>query len=189
MTIGIKKIEALKFFCLARQAERSIDFALSCQRQWDLLRQYYEAGRLNRLESAVKSLQALIPGAARPYATADTAFRISAWWILTYPARLIFNRFRVSWRFQEAEAQFIVRTFESAVALLRQRQKPDAQLLVLMRMDLHACEVIIERKLAGVPETHQAQRIEHFCQAPHIKPFLLEELAGREVKEASRLSA
>jgi len=188
MAISIRKWEALSFFCLARQAERSIDFALSSERQWDLLRKYYDSARLEMLESAVESLLTVTPAAAAP-ASRDQAFRVSLYWVLAYPARIILNRFRSSWRFQETDLQFILQTFQSVIDFLRRRQKPEARSLVQTRMDLHACEVIIERKLVGLPEVRQAQRIEHFCQAPHIKPFKLEEIAGVGKATARRISA
>jgi hypothetical protein len=108
---------------------------------------------------------------------------------LSYPARIILNRFRVSWRFQESELQFIRQTFQTVVDLLKRRQKPEARSLVETRMDLHACEVLIERKLAGLPEVRQAQRMEHFCQAPHIVPFKLQEIAGLGNETGRRISA
>ena len=43
-------------------------------------------------------------------------------------------------------------------------------------MDLYASDVIIERKLIGVPEVRQAERIEHFGQAPHVRAFEREEV-------------
>jgi hypothetical protein len=49
--------------------------------------------------------------------------------------------------------------------------------------------VIIERKLVGLPEARQAERIEHFCQAPHIKPSKLEEITGLGDEKPRRISA
>jgi hypothetical protein len=177
MAIHAGKLDVLKFFCLARQAERSIDFALSSQRQWDLLRQYYDSARLGILESAVDSLRTLLPQAAAP-ASRDAAYRLRVFWVLTYPVRIILNRFRTTWSFRETELQFILQTFQAVIDILKRREKPESPRLVQARMDLHACEVIIERKLIGLPEIRQAERIEHFCQASHIKPFNLEEIAG-----------
>ena len=188
MAISISKQEALRFYCLARQAERSIDFALSSERQWDLLRQYYDSARLGMLESAVGSLRALTPAAAGPIPK-EQAFRVGAGWVLTYPARIVLNRFRACWRFQETELQFIQQTFQTVIDLLKRRQKPDAPTLVETRMDLHACEVMMARKLVGRPEVRQAERIEHFCQAPHIKPFKLEEIGALESEKSRRISA
>jgi hypothetical protein len=187
MAIRVKKQEALRFFCLARQAERSIDFAISSERQWDMLRQYYEGERLGRLESAVEVLRAITPtvGTAPPR---DQAFRGTVRWLLAYPARIVLNRFRAAWRCQETELSFILQTFQNVTDLLKRRKKPEAGTLVQTRMDLHACEVIIERKLVGLPEVRQMERIEHFCQAPHIKGIKLEEIAGPS-KAAPRLSA
>jgi hypothetical protein len=188
MGVSIKKEQALRFFCLARQAERSIDFALSSERQWDMLRQYYHGERLGMLECAVESLRGLTPPAAPPISR-DQAFRLRLGWVLTYPARRLLNRLRASWRFEEKELQFILQTFRSVIDTLRRSQKPEARTLVQIRMDLYACQVIIERKLVGLPQARQAQRIEHFCQAAHIRPFKLEEIsAGGRVK-ARRISA
>jgi hypothetical protein len=188
MAITIRKQEALRFFCLARQAERSIDFALSSERQWDLLRQYYDGGRLGKVESAVESLRALAPAPAASLSR-EQAFEVSVFRVLTYPVRIILNRFRASWPFQESELQFILQTLQAVIDLLKRRQKPEARNLVQTRMDLHACEVIIERKLAGVPEVRKAGRIEHFCQAPHITPFKLEEIESLENEKPRRISA
>jgi hypothetical protein len=140
------------------------------------------------LESAVEALQRLIPAAVTPISR-DRAFRVSIWEIVSYPARLILDRFRSAWRFQPAELQFVLQTLQTVIGLLKRREKPEAPALVQARMDLHACEVIIERKLAGLPELRQAQRIEHFCQAPHIEALKLEEISGLETEIARRMSA
>src|SRR5262249_22216779 len=183
-----EKSEALKLFCLARQAERSIDFALSSERQWDLLRHYYHSERLGMLECAVESLRGLAPAAATPIST-DQAFRLRLWWILTYPARKLLNRVRAFWRFKETELKFILQTFQSVIDSLRRRHKPNARTLVQLRMELLTCQLIIERKMVGLPQIREAERIEHFCQAPHIKPFKLEEIAGMGKAKARQISA
>ena len=188
MAAKISKSEALTWFCLARQAERSIDFALSSERQWDLLRRYYDSARLGILDAAVESLKRTT-AATSVALSRERAFRVSIFWVLAYPIRLILNRWRVSWPFQDAELRFLQVTFQTAIDFLNRNRKPETASLVQTRMDLYACEVLLKRKLVGLPEARQAERIEHFCQAPHIKPFKLKEIAEVQNSKACRLSA
>src|SRR5436190_18528163 len=150
MSIRLTRSQALNFYCLARQAERSIDFALHPTCPWDLLRDYYLPERLARLESALEMLRGLTSDAAAPISRDRLRF-INVWWVLSYWPRVLINRIRSSWHFEEIEVQFFVQTLQSVANYIRSPEKQSAEQLVETRMDLHHCETIVGWTLAGLP--------------------------------------
>lgn len=179
MGIQIGKQLALTTYCLARQGERSIDFALSSSaKHWGPLREYYDHDRLKPLHGLLEELQRLHRGHRRPYAR-DRLGRITPGWVVSYPFRVCINRWRGRWSFSAGEGSFIIDTIARLVSTLACETKPVSDSLIDLRMDLHLCEVIIEHRLVGVAMLKQAANIEHFCQADHIASVSLAGITDR----------
>lgn len=166
MGVKINKKLALTIYCLTRQGERSIDFALSSAKQWNLLRQYYDHDRVMPLHDLLNELNQLHPHAPRSYAK-DRFAEISFEWVVTYPFRYWINQWRNRWSFSGDRVSFFIDTISSLVLNLACEVQPARCLLVDLRMDLHLCQRIIEMKLVGVKRLKQAANIEYFCQADH----------------------
>lgn len=171
MSFKIAKPLVLKIYCLARQAERSFDFTLGSDRQWQRLRQYYGEGRLSELRQVVSTLEGFrLPG--NGLISRKEVYSFGVWEIVTSP----WNRFRNAWSFSIREILFMVQTLKTAVRHLEREEKPADPSLVETRRDLYTVEGIIEKKLVGVPALKVAARIEHFCQADHIQSIKMDEL-------------
>lgn len=178
MGVRVAKDLALRTYAVARQAERSIDFALGSQSQWDLLREYYRDGRLGFVRdilSAFRALKADCPSsmAREQFATIDVC------WALSFPLRRFLNRFRSRWRFTRAETGFICGGFAILAEVLTRADQPDAKHLVELRMNLSTCQRIIHKHLVGVPELAQADAVEHFCQADHVVSVSMHAIWGK----------
>jgi hypothetical protein len=168
---------AIRTYAVARQAERSIDFALGSQSQWDSLREYYRDERLGFVRDilcAFRALKADCPSsmAREPFTTIDVG------WALSFPLRRFVNRFRSSWRLTRVETGFICGALTALAEVLTRAHQPDAKHLVKLRMDLSACQRIIHKHLVGVPELAQADAVEHFCQADHVVSVRMDAIWG-----------
>ncbi len=177
MRITIDKKRALTTLCVARQAERSVDFALGSQSQWALLREYYDDERLQPVLDTLAHLEAATELSSRVISR-DTVFPITVWGVLTYPLRWLVNHFRNRWRFRADEVQFMLLTLRTFLAALRSVAMPEAPTLVGMRMDLSCCEWIIGQRLAGVAEIDKAMRVEHFCQSDYLTFVTIQDVCG-----------
>lgn len=175
MTQFIDKQTALRILCVARQAERSIDFGLHSERQWELLREYYDAARLQPVLEAIAQLQARTQLPDQPISK-YRAFRLTAWRILTIPIRWFMNRFRKQWRFSRVETQFLLSVLCLFGKTLKCVAKPDGWALVELRMDLHTCELIISDRLIGIPQVEKAMHVEHFCQNDYLRFVSIEDV-------------
>jgi hypothetical protein len=181
MGVRIPKNLAVKAYAVARQAERSIDFALASQRQWDLLRDYYHDERLHLVQEVFQCLREL--GASpscdgAPAIARDKLAGVGVLWALCFPVRLWLNRLRVNWRFSPSELAFLSGTLSTLAQALPAVEKPDAKDLVELRMNLSACQRIIRKHLAGLPELDKADNVEHFCQAVHVPAVSMREIWG-----------
>lgn len=168
MAIVVEKALALRVYCLARQAERSIDFGLHSQIMWNEMREFYDEERRSRVESAERALRALIPDGSIPTLNRDGIPDRRTRLVPLYLGRLAINRFRTRWRFPANEVDLLSRTFASLVAVLQLHDKPQANELVDLRLDLAACQWIIGGRLMGISALRKAERIEHFGQAAHV---------------------
>lgn len=175
MKIEIDKSFALKLYSYARQAERSVDFAIASSTQWARLLQYYASERQEGLHAIAQRLRCEIknngPVPARRHFESVDLVRI-----VLLPLTHLVNQTRRAWHFAHDEAHFISATFDSFIKTLSSMANPPEQCLIELRMDLFMCELIIERHLYGVPELRKAEKIEHFCQPDHIQHFTMEEL-------------
>jgi hypothetical protein len=177
VSIPFGKKLTLTTYCLTRQGERSIDFALSSTRQWLLLREYYGAGKLKLLQDLLQSLKSLHPRHG-PYRDKDRFARITFGWVATYPLRWWINQWRDCWMFTTDEVSFFIDAIARLVSCLTCAEKPPSGLLVDLRIDLHLCQRIIEMKLVGFSLLKRASHIDHFCQADHVASASLNQILG-----------
>jgi hypothetical protein len=175
MQKGFDKTLVLTLYSSARQAERSIDFALASSRQWELFRDYYDETRLQRLCKLVHILEA---HASKPLdsVSRDQIPGITPIWVFFYPFRWLLNRFRNRWFFSHLELSYIVLVFRDFLEATGHFLQPDPKELVQLRMDLSVVQELIEMKLTGLSSLKKARNIEHFCQADHVVSFTMEEI-------------
>jgi hypothetical protein len=167
MKAKLEKQLILRLYSLARQGERSVDFALSLQRQWNLLREYYSTDRRRTVHDLLIDLESVTkPSQALPR---DRYALITLGWVLSYPVRALLCPWRDSWSFRADEVAFFVRALSSLLQSLSFNEQPPTPTLIDLRMDLHFCQLLIESRLTGVAELQDASRIEHFCQSDYLE--------------------
>ncbi len=188
MSIKMEKDLILRIYCLARQADRSISFAL--RSSWESFREFYDDDRVNSLKTMVNLLPSIaLPSIAQkavPPITRGIVGDLTLFRVLSMPWKALFNRIRTSWRFRPIEVQLIRQVFDALVDHIQSPEKPDLRVLVQLRLDLCACEWLIEHKLFGLPILLKAARIEHFCQPDRLPHVKLEEVCERDVRQPPR---
>jgi hypothetical protein len=175
MPVGMDHTSVLRIYCLARQAERSIDFALHSQEQWELFRQYYDEARLRRLYDLVRELETSTPNGSASISS-DQIPGITPSWVLSYPLRWLVNRIRITWMFSATEIRYISHVLRTFIEVTGSVVRPGLKDLVQLRMDLYVAELVIEKKLTGLSSLEKARDIEHFCQNDYRVYFSLEEV-------------
>ena len=175
MRVEIDRGFALKLYCYARQAERSVDFALTGPGQWTLLREYYTPERRQALNALGERLRPIVPS-DQPVLPREHFGKADFIWLLLRPITLILNHAKRTWRFAHTEVRFLTATFDSLLETLSKSSPPPASLLIELRMNLLMCEWIIARRLEGVTELQKASEIEHFCQSAYTRHVTMEEL-------------
>jgi hypothetical protein len=175
MSIRLDNNLAQRIYCLARQAERSVDFALASARQWELFRQYYDDSRRGRILDLVRVLEPLVAN-RQGLISRDQIPGITASWVLFYPIRWLLNHFQSKCTFSETELIYIVIVFRAFVQATDTTPQPDPTSLVQLRMDLQVVEEIIQMKLTGITSLRKAKNVEHFSQADHVISFSVDEL-------------
>jgi hypothetical protein len=168
MAVKLNKQLILRLYSLAQQGRRSIDFGLSSARQWTLLREYYNDDRLRPIHHLLIELETLVRVPSQPCSRDQLAdFRPS--WVLSYPVRVLLNRWRKSWLFPTNEVVFFVTVLSRFLRTLSCKDQPANPMLVDLRMDLTDCQWLIDRRLTGVAALNEALRIEHFCQSDYLQ--------------------
>src|SRR5690242_3591120 len=102
----------LRIYCLARQAERSIDFALASSEQWELFRQYFDETRLGLFHRLVRELESSTPNGPLSIKR-DRIPGITLSWVLSYPMRWLLNQFRISWTLSDEEMMYLTLVFRA----------------------------------------------------------------------------
>jgi len=172
---GLSKELLLAVYGCCRQAERSVDFALGSAKQWQGLRDYYDEAKRSAVRRVVRDLREKgAPSAAK--LTRERLERAEIVSLVPWLVRWLGNRGRTTWRFSGEQVAFLHGTLERFQETLECGAPPGAAELIELRMDLHACETLIEQRLVGVADLETARGIEHFCQAPHLRTVSLQEL-------------
>lgn len=175
MRVKIGKLVTLTAFSLMRQGERSIDFSLSSQQQWSLLREYYAGEKTQDVTDLLTTLTAVQPCHRRTYDKTRLG-KITVAWIVSYPYRVWLNRWRDQWSFSSDEVAFIIDTLSRLVTCLMCEEQPSPELLVELRRDLHWGQRIIQLMLTGCSFITLANHMEHFCQSDQATFYSLREL-------------
>ena len=187
-TVEISKELAIKLFAYAREAERSVDFAHLGPDQWALLRDYYGLRKQEALREIVRQLSSLIPPDP-PLLERHQFEKGGLIRRLRLPIIRLANLTKLNWKFSRAEIIFIRQCFQYLIDVLPLWPRPPAQVLVNLRMDLFACECMIENHLYGLPELEKASRVEHFCQPDHIEHVTIDDLVTGEKTAAASTGA
>jgi hypothetical protein len=175
----LAKDSAVGLYCWCRQAERSIDFALTGgSAQWSKFTEYYDDRKRAGMASALEELKALGVHLLNPPAHEKVAY-LSLWSPFLYLLKRMRNRSRAAWVFSKEELAFIYSVLDKFFRTLDSRAKPDQEFLIQLRMRLYDCQWIIGKHLCGLPELARAAYVEHFCQAPQLTPVTLEEMGIR----------
>lgn len=177
MSVTIDKRLAIKCLCVSRQAERSIAFAIGSEKQWARLREYYDEIRMRPLLEAIDELDSLIGRRSRTWSSEAVYPNLLAAGV-TYPLKWLFNRLRNRWRFRSSEAEFLRDALVRFTEALHEVNKPEAPLLVNLRMDLSVGQTVIHNHLVGVADADKAMKVEHFCQPYHIRHVTIDEVCG-----------
>jgi hypothetical protein len=175
----VRKESALRWCCIARQAERSTHFGRESKSHWIEMRQYYAGDRTARLEAAAAELRGLIPD--RPELLEEPAERGAFRQAAIVAARYVLNRFRTRWRFPSIELAFLEATLRSAFDAIALSERPSDELLTRLRMRLCRCQFLIESRMVGVSGFREAARIEHFCQPLHMRMLTWDEIMSLDV--------
>jgi hypothetical protein len=174
VTCRLEKESAVALYCWCRQAERSLDFALTGGAgQWTRFVAYYDERKRKGMARVLELLRAfgvhLLP-------VQEKVARLSWWSPFLYRWRRMVNPFKTAWSFSKEELAFIYSGLETVLMTLDCRAKPDQQRLIQLRMRLYDCQWIIGNHLCGSGELDRAASVEHFCQAPHLAAVTIEEM-------------
>jgi hypothetical protein len=176
MWIPIPKELIIQLYCYSRQAERSVDAALWTT--WAELRDYYGEEKLAAIRLLIGKLRSLSPtSAASPPSSGEEITKA-----VSSPSlfRVLFGGWIAAWKkvylFTHREISFMAVTLNCLFHTLRATDRPTNEALIALRMDLHACEYLIECRCYGLPQLVRAVRIEHFNQARHLVPVKMDDL-------------
>jgi hypothetical protein len=169
----------LELFCVARQAERSVDRILGFE--WGELIEYYTPEKVERIESLLTTLRSLLPEGAVATRGAD---RDEIGDGVPLPGRITvfllqwFAPLRKIWRFRSQELAFVAAVLGRLLRALKSPVRPPQEALITLRRDLWMCEYVIECRCYGLPGLKEANRVEHLWPPLHIKPVRIIDLVG-----------
>jgi hypothetical protein len=130
MAFSFPKNKALTLFCLFRQAERSVHYALSCPSQWSQFVAYYDKPRRFQISEAIGMLQNA--GAVRDNVPSRQALEQSGLLnIMRRLAGLLSNPLKRSWAFSTREMSFFSATLEHLLRILNQTDPPQNEKFVV----------------------------------------------------------
>ena len=176
---GIKLTKDLVIRCFAacREAERSLDRALHAS--WPEFLAYYLPNRL----AAVRKLLDDLKGASGQSANGQ----IKALEMEVVPEQVPPGLFHLLWgrvtagrkrffMFREAPVRYLVAHLELLLCYLGEREGPEREKLIALRMAMYNCQRLIEEPCLGLPQLAMAARVEHFLPAKNIDCVKVEDL-------------
>jgi len=169
----------IQVYCLARQAERSVDAVLFAP--WADLATYYEGERTARLRNTLGSLKSLVEGqqTGSAYGSREEVLRnIASPGLIGRLAGPWVARRKRRWPFSPYELCFVAATLENFLRLLQTSKEPAREALISLRMDFWACEFLIESRCHGLSELPRAAHIEHFNQSAHVVSIKMSQLVS-----------
>src|SRR5262249_3564482 len=152
MTVQLTGRKVLELFCTAREAERSVDFALLAE--WPDFLEYYSAEKVARVVGLVERLRDLLPAEMQDVA-ARSREEICRRVLGPGPVRLLFGRWlariQKTWGCRAQEIVFGIATLERLLQALKSTDRPSQDALIALRMDMYTCEYVIECRCHGLP--------------------------------------
>src|SRR5262245_20775937 len=115
----------LELFCVARQAERSVDRILCGA--WNELVEYYTSEKVERIESLFSALHSLLPEEAAATLPGDgekIANRLSLPGMIILSLLQWFAPLRKTWRFRSQEMAFMTAVLDRLLRALRSPVRP-----------------------------------------------------------------
>ena len=178
MRVYLDKHFLLTAFCCSRQAERSVDRVIVDSEKWAQLREYYDSNKRRILTALVGRFRELGLPQPPPSLHREHFANRAPGGLLGCVPRLL-NRLKSRWGFSADELSFISSTLRRFVRTLEDTVTPGPSSAVDLRMDLYACEWIIETRIMGAPGLREAGKIEYFNQSRRLKTVSLDQvLAG-----------
>lgn len=175
MAFHFSKQTALTLFCLFRQAERSVHYALSCPSQWSQFVAYYDKLKQTRVSEVIGVLKDT--GAVQSNTPSRQALaQASLMSIVRYTVGLLCNPLKRSWAFSREEASFFSATLERLLGILHNADLPQKEELIELRLDCYCCHSVIAHRLIGVAAIRKADLIEHFNQSGYVNHVTFEDM-------------
>jgi hypothetical protein len=178
--IRLEKEMVLRLFCTSCQGYRSVHRALQ-QGHWTAFQTYYSPEKREAIRRDIKWLVNLtfLPCRDLPPLNADAMSRITPSLGLF---RVLFGRWfsrrKRTWQFAVEEIRFLTSRLQHLLDLLDQPERPPAEELISLRIDLCNCSGIFEMHCYGLPELERARYIEHFDQTEWVPHWRLREILG-----------
>jgi hypothetical protein len=166
---------ALSLFCVFRQGERSIHFALSSPVEWAQLRSFYDFDKRKRISAIIDDFRRAgivsenvsAPRSMITHGLISMAMRM---------AGLICNRFKCNWTFRLQEAEVFGATLARLLKTVQYVSAPETDELIQLRLDCFYCHYAIRQRLIGLSELRKANSIEHFNQSLFTEHFSFHDL-------------
>jgi hypothetical protein len=183
MHVRLSRPFILEFYCLARQAERSVHRALP--NPWPEFQAYYNDQKRQAITGMCRRLSALLPDEDNLPALRSAedlekelapAGPISE--LGRYLYGMVFGRIRKSWSFSADEIRFFITQLSTLLQLLQEENRPSQEALIALRMDLCYCQLIVSQRCPGMGERARASQVEHFDKTPWLPSVTMEELVG-----------
>lgn len=187
-SMRITKDQVVLLFCFFRQAERSVDHALSSPTQWSDFLRYYDPSKRCLLSELLKSLDHEFVVAGHPSKEPILLNNVFLSTIVVILG-LIVNRFKSTWKFSAREVAMFSSSLGKLQEILDGSDFPGSASLIDCRVRCWKCQFIMTCKLAGLDEIRKASDIEHFNQADFRRHFSYEEILPTKTSSRSEMLA
>jgi hypothetical protein len=187
MKVILNKETILCLYCCCREAERSVHRALDAK--WEDFQNYYSGAKTTCIIEVIKGLFKLVsPGHITPFLPnrEEACATVSEPGIIRYYLGKWIARRKRSWSFPTPQIHFLALTLNTLMTLLTTRCKPTSTQLISLRMDLCACEYIIECRCHGLGEIERARRMDHFHRTEWLPYVTLADILGKDLGEIPR---
>ena len=178
MWVQLSRKTVVRIYCYCREGERSVDAALWTP--WPELTNYYGAQRIAAIRQTIEELERSLGD--RQGCSCRRRDELTQRAPTPGLLRVLFGKWfgqtKTAWPLLPQEIQFFASSLLRLLQFLSIPEKPSQEELINLRMDLHACQYLVECRCYGLPELAKAQRIEHFYQSPAVAAVKLADLAG-----------
>jgi hypothetical protein len=165
--VRLDKESVLRLYCYCREAERSLHRALTAP--WAGFRAYYGTDKAGAIRSFREQLARKCPGACRSSPLPDVGGvpGMPVWRLFVrYWFGRWLARWEKQWSFPEDELCITLAGLDALLGLLDAPARPDADVLIGLRMHFYNCQRFIGHRCLGLPDIEKAARIDHFDSSP-----------------------